>query len=445
MKLVSDLLVEHFQPCPLDEMVASRRYFAHWQRPDVQRELEQVLSEYPGYRFFGARIREGGIDFRFPNLLEAGDEGIAVGPAVYSDIDIGEAEPVRCALRGLWLAESEGIKFAIVLDVAESYEGAQVRVEFAASPDAGHQTLINDLAIRLSAQVRKARCYRRKILTLRRPEKEFDIAPAQVRVLSLSPISRDEIVLPEKTLALIEHNTLGFARNIPRLVSFGMSPRKGVLFYGPPGTGKSYVLRYLAAKMDGFTTLVISAGEFDLLPDYIRVARALEPALVVLEDIDLVGADRQGPWALNGGPLNYLLNEMDGMAEEAHVLFVLTTNRPEVLEPALAERPGRVDQAIAFELPEDPERQRLIRQYSRALRVSDGLASTVSKRIGKVSPAFVKELMRRAAQHMIERDGESELLIVDIEKAIDDMITAGGRLTAKLLGAERGMGFTATQ
>lgn len=441
MKLIHDLLVEYFQPCALEQMVASRRYFAHWQRPDVQRELEKILEDYPSHQFYGARIRESGIDFRFPNLLEAGEDGIAVGPAVYSEFDIGEAEPVRCPFRGLWLAESDGVRFAVVLEAEDDYNGGRARVEFAASPDAGHQRLIGGLASRLTAEVRRARCYRHKVLVLRQPEREYDVAPARVVVVPVSPVSRDEVVLPERTLALIESNTLSFARNVPKLVQLGMSPRKGVLFYGPPGTGKSYVLRYIAARMEGFTTLMLSAGEFVLLPDYLRISRALEPALVVLEDIDLIGADREGPWAAHGGALNHLLNEMDGMAEDACVVFILTTNRPEVLEPALAGRPGRVDQAVSFELPEDPERQRLIRQYSRALHVSDGLVSAVSKKVGKVSPAFIKELMRRAAQHMLERGGERDLLMVDVERAIDDMITAGGRLTAKLLGAERGMGF----
>ena len=49
--------------------------------------------------------------------------------------------------------------------------------------------------------------------------------------------------------------------------------------------------------------------------------------------------------------LNQLLNDMDGLAPEARMLFVLTTNRPEVLEPALAVRPGRVDQVIEIGLP----------------------------------------------------------------------------------------------
>ena len=62
--------------------------------------------------------------------------------------------------------------------------------------------------------------------------------------------------------------------------------------------------------------------------------------------------------------LNLLLNEMDGLAPEARMLFVLTTNRPEVLEPALAARPGRVDQVIEIALPGEAERRLLVERYA---------------------------------------------------------------------------------
>ena len=62
--------------------------------------------------------------------------------------------------------------------------------------------------------------------------------------------------------------------------------------------------------------------------------------------------------------LNKLLNEMDGLKEDADILFILTTNRPEALEAALTSRPGRIDQAIEFPLPDEEGREKLIRLYS---------------------------------------------------------------------------------
>src|SRR4051812_32840971 len=128
-----------------------------------------------------------------------------------------------------------------------------------------------------------------------------------------------------------------------------MATKKGLLFYGPPGTGKTHTLHYLAGALEGTTTLLISAEQVGLLGEYMALARLLQPSLVVIEDADLIARDRT---AMNSACeellLNKLLNEMDGLREDADILFVLTTNRPEALEAALAARPGRVDQAIEF-------------------------------------------------------------------------------------------------
>ncbi len=102
------------------------------------------------------------------------------------------------------------------------------------------------------------------------------------------------------------------------------------------------------------------------------------------------------------------------------MLFLLTTNRAEVLEPALAGRPGRVDQAIEIGLPEDAERRTLLQRYSRGLNLPAESVPVLSRRIGKVTPAFIKELCRRAAQEMLERGGQA-LEEGDFERCVREL------------------------
>ena len=104
--------------------------------------------------------------------------------------------------------------------------------------------------------------------------------------------------------------------------------------------------------------------------------------------------------------LNKLLNEMDGLKEEADILFILTTNRPEALERALASRPGRVDQAIEFPLPDEEGREKLVRLYARGVERADDVVRAIVRRTEKVSAAFIKELMRRSVQFHLERNGD---------------------------------------
>jgi len=439
---LNNLFVAHFAPLALEALVVTRHDFPHWMRADLQKSLVALFAGIPGARFVGARIRDHDFDFRFSDLAEAGD-GIAAGPAEYQDVDIGEAHPVRCLTRGLWLAEADGVRFALLLDVREAYRGVRVRLEVAVAPGDTPARVAARIMGELRIRAEGGASWRGKVLVLEPAHDDYEISPAGLRVEKAAPVCREDIVLPEKTLALIERNTVGFVRDASRLAQLGLSAKKGVLLFGPPGTGKTLIVRWLAGSLEGYTKIIVTAGHYGLLEETLAIARALQPALVVLEDIDLVGGHRDGPFASRGGMLNLLLNEMDGVAPEARLLFVLTTNRPEVLEPALAARPGRVDQAIEIGLPGESERRLLVKRYAGALRVPEELAVETAQRIGRVSPAFIKELMRRAAQAMLERGGECTLEACDVERAIGDMLGAGGRLGARMLGAENAVGFAA--
>jgi SpoVK/Ycf46/Vps4 family AAA+-type ATPase len=146
------------------------------------------------------------------------------------------------------------------------------------------------------------------------------------------------------------------------------------------------------------------------------------------------------PWSSKGpceeSMLNKLLNEMDGLKESADVLFILTTNRPETLEAALASRPGRVDQAIEFPLPDEEGREKLVRLYGGEAGLTDELVSLVVGRTDRVSAAFIKELMRRSVQFRLEREGATAVLQQDVEDALDEMLFSGGSLNVKLLGGD---------
>ena len=158
-----------------------------------------------------------------------------------------------------------------------------------------------------------------------------------------------------------------------------MSQKKGLLFYGPPGTGKTHTIRYLASVLKDHTTLIITAEQVANIDEYMTLARLLAPSMVVIEDVDLIARSREdmrspGEEVL----LNKLLNQMDGLKEDTQLLLVLTTNRADTLEQALAGRPGRIDQAIEFPLPDEQGRAGAFRRRAGGelrgcLRPADGI------------------------------------------------------------------------
>ena len=260
-----------------------------------------------------------------------------------------------------------------------------------------------------------------------------------VMVHKLPPVRREDVILPEATLKLLDRNVLNFVGSRAQLRRLGQSTRKGILLYGPPGTGKTHTIRYLASNLPGHTTLIITAAQVALLAHYMNLARLLQPSMVVIEDVDLIARDRDEMGPCEESMLNGLLNEMDGLKQDADILFILTTNRPEQLEGALASRPGRIDQAIEVPLPDDIGRRKLVQLYGRGLPLGEAVVAEAAQRTKGVSAAFIKELMRRVAQASIARDGGITVETADIAEALDNMLFAGGKLNVKLLGGAQEM------
>jgi cell division protease FtsH len=290
----------------------------------------------------------------------------------------------------------------------------------------------------LEESVLRAESYRGKILSLEPSEQWYRGVSSGITVHKLRTVERDQVILPKKTLDLLDRNVIHFTRQRPQLARFRQATKKGILFYGPPGTGKTHTIHYLAKALEGHTTLLISAEQVGILAEYMTLARLLQPSIVVMEDVDLIARDRSTMGsACEETLLNKLLNEMDGLKEEADILFILTTNRPEALERALSSRPGRIDQAIEFPLPDDEGRRKLVRLYSQGVEVSEEVVEAIVGRTEKVSAAFIKELMRRSVQFHLERNGSGRVELPDVEQALEEMLFSGGSLNLKLLGAEQ--------
>jgi ATP-dependent 26S proteasome regulatory subunit len=247
---------------------------------------------------------------------------------------------------------------------------------------------------------------------------------------------RDDVVLPEPVLARVERHTLGVARHRDALRQAGQHLKRGLLLFGPPGTGKTHTTRYLIAHLDGYTRLVLTGHALHVIGSAAELARDLQPAVLVLEDVDLVAEDRS--FGDGSSPILFdLLDAMDGAAPDADLLFVLTTNRSDLLEPALAARPGRVDVAVEIELPDAAARRRLFDLYARAVPVelSDSEIDAVVERTDGVTASFLKELLRRAVLESLQE--HTPLRTVTVEhttRALDDLLDSAQSVTRSLLG-----------
>jgi hypothetical protein len=429
-------LLKHFG-LPTGEIATAGRQFPITARVDIQSALEDLMRSRPRTRLLGILSPNPHEAPALAHTLGGGHFPIDAGPLQHDEIDVGEPVPVRCLKNGLWLSREKGLPFAIMMAPGGRFglrSGVQVEIAVPAG-ERGAQ-FSQDLFRDLEVQVAKGRTYRGRIISL-----EGHIDPmgggSMVKVHRLANVRREDVILPRKTLEILDRNVAGFMAAREQLKSLQFQARKGLLFYGPPGTGKTHTIHYLASQLPGHTTLLVTAEQVGLLGEYFRLARFLQPSMMVIEDVDLIARERthmrgSGEEAL----LNKLLNEMDGLREDAEVLFILTTNRPDQIEPALASRPGRIDQAIEFPLPDEEGRSRLTKLYARGLKISEELMEPIVSRTRGVSAAFIKELMRRCAQFQLELSKGTVLTQAAVDAALEEMLFTGGALNRRLLGGE---------
>jgi hypothetical protein len=430
-------LLKHFR-VPSPDIATAGRQFPITARIDIQYGIEGLMNGDRKAELVALISPHSHEALTFAQMLGGSHFHVDVGPLQYDDVDIGEAVPTRCLKNGLWIGREKGLPFAVMLAPGGRFGfQAGVGVEIAVPAGEEGAQFSQEFFRQLEQAISQGRSYRGRIISLEAHHHPMG-GGSSVKVHRLAKVNREDVILPQKTLATLDRNVAGFMAAREALKSMRFQARKGLLFYGPPGTGKTHTIHYLASQLPDHTTLLITAEQVGLLGEYFRLARFLQPSLMVIEDVDLIARERTQ--MRNGGEevlLNKLLNEMDGLREDSEVLLILTTNRPDQIEPALVSRPGRIDQAIEFPLPDEEGRAKLTRLYARNLQVPDEILDLIVVRTKGVSAAFIKELMRRSAQFQIEASAGSLLSKVAVDSALEEMLFAGGALNRRLLGGEQ--------
>ena len=344
-----------------------------------------------------------------------------------ADLPNGPGSTLACLLLAALLVEDERGRY-VVMVVGPSEHSHDLRVEAAGlsveEAQAVHAEL-DELRNRLNV-------YRGHVV---------DVAITPMGGVSLTfgevPLTtRADVILPELVLTRVERHALGVSTHRDALLAAGQHLKRGLLLYGPPGTGKTHTTRYLIGQMTAYTRLILTGRALHVIGSVAELARDLEPAVIVLEDVDLVAEDRtfgSGSSAV----LFDLLDAMDGAAGDADLLFVLTTNRADLFEPALAARPGRVDVAVEIDLPDAHARRRLLDLYGRSvpLQLSEDEIETVIERTDGVTASFLKELLRRAVlESLFDRTPLDTVTAEHVSRALDDLLDSGQQVTRSLLG-----------
>ena len=425
-------LRKHFGADPGSLPVVEQQFGLH-DRPNLHLAIEEILDGAKRPASLVGVLAHS--EHETPSLARLSRQASArhfeAGPVQYFDVPLPEGRHLSCVKNGLYFVHQGKKRLAMLVTASRYAHPPCLQVEVMANSREDAEEFVREL--RRLTQLGKA--YRGHVLSL---DKDC-YGSVHITHHALPAIRREDVILPEALLRRIERHTLTFSKHAHRLREAGRHLKRGVLFHGPPGTGKTLTAMYLATQMAGRTVLLITGRGAGSIEAACALARLLEPATVILEDVDLIGTERDHQEIGANALLFELLNEMDGLANDVDVLFILTTNRPDVLEPALASRPGRVDQAIEIPPPDAECRRRLFELYGRGMTVEVADWERLIDRTAGASGAFIRELLRKAAVFAAEEDGAAPVVVQDrhIDEGLTELLVAGGPFTKSLLGTRR--------
>jgi hypothetical protein len=439
------LILDHLGPAAaaLPTVSASWPGYEH---VHVQVGLEAWLAADPdrGHEVFGVT----GIGFMHQmetvgigDLLQAPNNGpfsaAGFGGVLTIAVPSGPGGQTHaCVSHGIYLVDDGGTPLSLMLQPVTRGPHPEVVLQVT-GPD---QDRVEEVLAEIRALASERSVFRGQVISFG-PEVFGPGRQVPMNFLERPSVARDQIVLPDAVLDNIERQVLGVGRHSERLLASGQHLKRGVLLHGPPGTGKTHTVGYLLGQLPEATVIVISGRALGRIREACSVARSLQPATIVVEDVDLIAEQRENMPGEH--PLLFqLLNEMDGLTSGADVTFLLTTNRADLLEPALAARPGRVDLAAELPLPDADARRQLIRLYQGSLILDLVHPETIIERTDGVTAAFLKELLRKAALLSCEADPadapDDPIRITDshLAAALDQLLDSRNQLTRILLGGE---------
>jgi len=399
---------------------------------DADVALEAVVARHGGGRLVGVGGGEQRMHTSLSEIVEQSTlwQQFPVGAVDYARAATGPDSERRTVAFGLHLFAYEGSPVAVLQRAGSPRHGNEAALEVLCADE--------EAALALLAELRAAMIehsvLRGQVVTF--AASDYGPEAGGMTFLRRDPVPAEDVVLPEGTLARIERQVVGVARHRETLRGAGQHLKRGVLLYGPPGTGKTHTVRHLVGESPGTTVILLAGSALRLVRLAAETARALQPAVVVLEDCDLIAEDRSfhdGPQPL----LFEVLDAMDGLGNDADVAFLLTTNRADLLERALAQRPGRVDLAVEIPLPDENARRRLFELYRAGLPFAESTLDDAAARTEGVTASFVKEAIRRAVLRAAESG--HDVTDADLLDAVREMTGDAERITRSLLGSTPGL------
>ena len=271
--------------------------------------------------------------------------------------------------------------------------------------------------------------------------KAFEFAKSKARVESNVKVRFKDVAGCEEEKEEVKE-IIDYLRSPKKFTDMGAHIPKGILMVGPPGTGKTLLAKAVAGEANvpffsisgsDFVEMFVGTGA-SRVRDMFKTAQKSAPCIIFIDEIDAVG--RQRGAGMGGGndereqTLNQLLVEMDGMTDNAGIVVIAATNRPDVLDPALL-RSGRFDRRVTVSLPDIKGREAILQVHVRNKKLaSDVSLANLAKRTPGFSGADLANVLNEGAILAV-RKNESKVTMTDLDEAIDRVMMGPAKKSKK--------------
>lgn len=271
--------------------------------------------------------------------------------------------------------------------------------------------------------------------------KAFEFAKSKARVESNVKVRFKDVAGCEEEKEEVKE-IIDYLRSPKKFTDMGAHIPKGILMVGPPGTGKTLLAKALAGEANvpffsisgsDFVEMFVGTGA-SRVRDMFKTAQKSAPCIIFIDEIDAVG--RQRGAGMGGGndereqTLNQLLVEMDGMTDNAGIVVIAATNRPDVLDPALL-RSGRFDRRVTVSLPDIKGREAILQVHARNKKLANDVSlANLAKRTPGFSGADLANVLNEGAILAV-RKNESKVTMTDLDEAIDRVMMGSAKKSKK--------------
>ena len=271
--------------------------------------------------------------------------------------------------------------------------------------------------------------------------KAFEFAKSKARVESNVKVRFKDVAGCEEEKEEVKE-IIDYLRSPKKFTDMGAHIPKGILMVGPPGTGKTLLAKAVAGEANvpffsisgsDFVEMFVGTGA-SRVRDMFKTAQKSAPCIIFIDEIDAVG--RQRGAGMGGGndereqTLNQLLVEMDGMTDNAGIVVIAATNRPDVLDPALL-RSGRFDRRVTVSLPDIKGREAILQVHARNKKLANDVSlANLAKRTPGFSGADLANVLNEGAILAV-RKNESEVTMTDLDEAIDRVMMGPAKKSKK--------------